>query len=139
MILILLPCFSGRFQKAYQYGELVDEFELDKQCVFLIYSYYMVEGSSVSVMSALISMLSSAGFSDMTKGYVNVLTMRRENLEAWTEAIFDDTDFVCAAFEVAPQLWRSKSMYERTLGFILENHPKFSEVLKSLECMPKGN
>ena len=98
----------------------------------------MVEETSLSIMTALVSMLASHDYSEMTKGYINVLSMRKNYQQTWTKGIMEDSNFFCAAFVAAPNLWRSDSMFEKTTDFIDQNYPEFQDMIDNKECLPLG-
>ena len=110
------------FLKYGVYDTNEDLLDKDRGCLYLAYTYVMIQVSSKSVMTSMINKLTSSGaeyLSDLITGFLNVQEYQLEADRIWLWDIFrGKQQFICAAFRHDTQMWSDESEKEYSLLYL---------------------
>ena len=126
------------FSKYGVYDTNTDLEERDRSCLYLAYTYVMIEVSSKSVMTSMINKLTSSGaeyLSDLTTGFLKVQEYQLEVDRLWLWNIFQDKgEFICAAFRYDSSMWSDESEKEYALLYLSAIDTELKAYIEDFTC-----
>ena len=98
----------------------------DKSCLYLAYTYVMIEVTSMSVMTSMINKLISGStnsgeqyLEDLTVGFLKAQEFQLETDRAWLKDIFYGSPaLICAAFRYDTAMWENENEKQYALMYI---------------------
>ena len=126
------------FTKYGVYDTNTDLEERDRSCLYLAYTYVMIQVSSKSVMTSMINKLTSSGaeyLSDLTTGFLKVQEYQLEVDRLWLWKIFEDKgQFICAAFRYDSSMWSDESEKDYALLYLGAIDTELQAYIEDLSC-----
>jgi hypothetical protein len=113
----------------------------DYKCLYLAYTYTMIEVNAKSVMISMINKLTSSGeeyLSDLSNGFFQVQEFLLETDKTWLWSIFEGKgNFICAAFRHVSAMWADESERNYALIYIGSIDAKLKTYIEDYDCSEK--
>ena len=126
------------FLKYGVYDTNEDLLDKDRGCLYLAYTYVMIQVSSKSVMTSMINKMTSSGeeyLSDLTTGFLDVQEYQLEVDRLWLWKIFEDKgQFICAAFRFDSSMWSDESEKDYSLIYLGAIDTELQAYIEDFTC-----
>ena len=113
----------------------------DYKCLYLAYTYTMIEVNAKSVMISMINKLTSSGeeyLSDLSNGFFQVQDYLLETDKKWLRSIFEGKgNFICAAYRHDSAMWADENERHESLVYIGSIDAKLKKDIEDYDCSDK--
>ena len=112
--------------------------ERDYTCIYLAYTYVMIQSTAKSVMTSMINKLESSGSSyltDLNAGFLAVQEYQLDVDKTWLWSLFEDKGaFICAAFRYDSSMWTETDEKDYALMYIGAIDPDLKTYIEEYDC-----
>ena len=126
------------FSNYYVYATNTDLKTQDQDCLFLAYTYVMIEVTGKSVMTSMINKLAASGseyLDDLNKGFLTVQQFKEESTKNWLWKLFQGKGHViCAAFRFDTSMWSDSDQQELALLYIGSIDADLKAYIEKFDC-----
>ena len=102
-------------------------------------SYLLVEDTANTLLSNLMAALSATELEVLNEGYTAAQQSQQDRISTWIETVFEDEDFVCAAFHYRSNtLWKVPEYKEKALMILEQKRPDAAKKMEEVTCYPSS-